>query len=61
MVSLHATQHDSVSDQSQFVKADLSSKLGIAGSDWVQDLLIEDRDMVESAVIAVCAHLILIL
>ena len=61
MVPLHTTQHKSVSEQTQFGKALLAKGWVAALCDWIKKLLIEDRDVTETAVAAMVAHLVLIL
>jgi hypothetical protein len=59
VIALHATQHNARSDHVQLCQCILA-KFRIVTSDWIQQLLVENRNVLRGTMIASNAHVIII-
>ena len=61
MVALHTSQHDPVSHETQLAKSFPTEFRVLSLRDWIQQLLVEDRDMVKTGMVTACTSLLLVL
>ena len=61
MVALHTSQHDPVGHETQLAESFATELRVLSLRDWVQQLLVEDRDVVKPGMVTACTPLLLIL